>query len=51
MMVLERGQRHDEAVAIAADYLRRFPRGSYAHAAGVLVGAPGRDARSAGHRP
>ncbi|HEY8926898.1 MAG TPA: FecR domain-containing protein [Polyangia bacterium] len=51
MMVLERGGRHVEAVAIAADYLRRFPRGSYAHAASVLVGAPGRDALPAGPRP
>jgi hypothetical protein len=39
VMVLERTGRHDEAVAIAADYLRRFPTGSYAHAAGVVVGS------------
>jgi hypothetical protein len=38
MMALERAHRRDEAIAIASDYLRRFPRGSYAHAAGVLVG-------------
>lgn len=41
MMVLERARRHDEAVAIAVDYLRRFPSGSYAHAARVLVTAAG----------
>jgi TolA-binding protein len=41
MMALERAHRRDEAVAIASDYLRRFPRGSYAHAAGVLVGRAG----------
>jgi len=39
MIVLERAHRHDEAIAIAADYLRRFPAGSYAHAAKLLVGA------------
>jgi len=48
MTVLERARRHDEAVAIAVDYLRRFPRGSYAHAARVLVGAPGPDGAPAG---
>lgn len=41
MMVLERTGHHDEAVAMAADYLRRFAKGSYAHAAGVLVGSSG----------
>jgi TolA-binding protein len=41
VMVLERTGRHDKAVAMAADYLRRFPTGSYAHAAGVLVGSSG----------
>ena len=29
-----------EAAAIAADYLRRFPKGTYAHAAEALVRAP-----------
>jgi TolA-binding protein len=41
MMVLERAHRRAEAAAIASDYLRRFPAGSYAHAASVLVGASG----------
>jgi TolA-binding protein len=41
MMALERAHRRDEAVAIASDYLRRFPKGSYAHAARVLVGRAG----------
>jgi hypothetical protein len=51
MMVLERARRHAEAVAIAVDYLHRFPRGSYAHAAEVLVGTPGRDAVPARRGP
>ena len=51
MMVLERGRRHDEAVAIAADYMRRFPRGSYAHAARVLGGAPGKNGAPAERGP
>ena len=52
MMVLERARHHEEASAIAVDYLRRFPRGSYAHAAEVLVGPSGRDgAPAAGLRP
>lgn len=37
MMALERSRRRDEAVAIASDYLERFPAGSYAHAARALV--------------
>jgi TolA-binding protein len=41
MMVLERARRHDEAVAMAADYLHRFPAGSYAHAAEVIAGSSG----------
>jgi TolA-binding protein len=40
MMVLERTHREREASAIAADYLRRFPAGTYAHAARALVRAP-----------
>jgi hypothetical protein len=40
MMVLERSGRRTEAAAIAADYLRRFPSGTYAHAAEALVRAP-----------
>ena len=40
MMVLERTHRQDEAAVIAADYLRRFPAGTYAHAARALVRAP-----------
>ena len=40
MVVLERTHRQGEAVAIAADYLRRFPAGTYAHAAAALVRAP-----------
>ena len=49
MMVLERTGRHDEAVALAADYLRRFARGSYAHAASALVGSgPAAAPRSSG---
>jgi TolA-binding protein len=41
MMALERAHRRDEAIAIASDYLQRFPKGTYAHAAGVLVGRAG----------
>lgn len=37
MMVLEGTSRHDEAVGIASDYVRRFPSGSYAHAARTLI--------------
>jgi len=51
MMVLEHARRHDEAVAIAADYLRRFPRGSYAHAARGLAGTPSPHAVPAGRAP
>jgi hypothetical protein len=40
MMVLEQTHRQAEATAIAADYLRRFPAGTYAHAARALVRAP-----------
>ncbi|HZL17458.1 MAG TPA: FecR domain-containing protein, partial [Polyangia bacterium] len=40
MMVLERTHRQTEATAIAADYLRRFPAGTYSHAARALVRAP-----------
>ena len=40
MMVLQRTHRQGEAAAIAADYLRRFPTGTYAHAARALVRAP-----------
>jgi hypothetical protein len=40
MMVLERTHRQAEATAIAADYLRRFPGGTYSHAAQALVRAP-----------
>jgi hypothetical protein len=39
MMVLEGTHRRDQAVTIASDYLRRFPGGSYAHAARALVHA------------
>ena len=40
MMALERTHRRTEAAAIAADYLGRFPTGTYAHAAEALVRAP-----------
>jgi hypothetical protein len=40
MMDLERMRRRAEAVAVAADYLRRFPSGIYLHAAQALVHAP-----------
>ena len=39
MMVLERKHRRQEAAAIAAAYLQRFPRGTYAAAAEALVSA------------
>jgi hypothetical protein len=39
MMVLERSGRRTDAATIAADYLRRFPKGTYAHAAEALVDA------------
>jgi TolA-binding protein len=39
MMDLERTQRHAEATAVAADYLRRFPSGIYFRAAQTLVRA------------
>jgi len=38
VMDLERTGRGREAVAIASEYLRRFPAGSYAHAARALLG-------------
>jgi hypothetical protein len=44
MIVLERAGRREAAAAIAADYLQRFPNGSYAHAANVLLRAGGRGA-------
>jgi hypothetical protein len=37
MTDLERTSRGQEALAIASDYLRRFPTGSYAHAATALL--------------
>jgi TolA-binding protein len=37
MTLLERSDRHSEALAVARDYLRRFPRGTYAHAARALA--------------
>jgi hypothetical protein len=37
MTLLERWNRNPEAVAVARDYLRRFPRGTYANAARALV--------------
>jgi TolA-binding protein len=37
MTLLERWGRRGEAVAQAAEYLRRFPRGTYANAARVLL--------------
>lgn len=40
MMVLERTDREAEAAAIARDYLRRFPAGTYAHAARALLREP-----------
>jgi hypothetical protein len=41
MLVLERQQRNDQARAVAAAYLRRFPQGVYARAARALS-SPGR---------
>ena len=38
MMVLERSHRRFAATAVAADYLRRFPVGTYARAAEAIVG-------------
>ena len=40
MMALQRSNRQKQAAEIATDYLRRFPSGTYAHAARALVGAP-----------
>lgn len=40
MMGLERAGRRNDATAIAKDYLRRFPEGTYAHAADALLHAP-----------
>lgn len=40
MIVLQRTQRHGEARSIAAEYVRRFPSGSYAHAARALIDDP-----------
>jgi len=37
MTLLERWNRRPEALAVARDYLRRFPRGTYANAARALV--------------
>ena len=37
MTLLERWNRRTEALAVARDYLRKFPRGTYAHAARALV--------------
>jgi TolA-binding protein len=37
MTLLERWNRRTEALAVARDYLRRFPRGTYANAARALV--------------
>jgi TolA-binding protein len=38
MMVLERAHRRSAAAAVAADYLHRFPVGTYARAAEAIVG-------------
>lgn len=38
MMVLERAHRRSAATAVAADYLHRFPVGTYARAAEAIVG-------------
>jgi TolA-binding protein len=51
MMALERAHRRDEAIAIASAYLRRFPKGTYAHAAGVLVGRAGSPGETPAPRP
>ena len=40
MMVLQRTGRQGQASDIATDYLRRFPTGTYAHAARALVRGP-----------
>jgi TolA-binding protein len=40
MVVLERTHREAEAAAIARDYVRRFPAGTYAHAAKALLRQP-----------
>jgi FecR protein len=40
MLVLERAHRREEAAAIAATYLQRFPRGTYAAAAEALAHPP-----------
>jgi len=40
MMVLQRTAKNEEARAIAEEYLRRYPQGSYAQAAKTLVNAP-----------
>jgi len=40
MMALRRSGRQAEASEIAADYLRRFPAGTYAHAARSLLPSP-----------
>lgn len=39
MTLLQRWDRRAEALAVAQDYLRRFPQGTYAHAARALVRA------------
>jgi len=51
MMALERAHRRDEASAIAADYLRRFPKGTYAQGAGLLVGRAGPPGPTPSPRP
>jgi len=40
MVALQHSGRHGEAAEIAADYLRRFPTGAYAHAARALARSP-----------
>jgi hypothetical protein len=40
MVALQHSGRHAQAAEIAADYLRRFPTGAYAHAARALARAP-----------
>jgi TolA-binding protein len=39
MTLLQRSDRHAEALAVARDYLRRFPVGTYANAARALIRA------------
>jgi TolA-binding protein len=39
MTLLERSGRHQEALAVARDYVRAFPAGTYANAARVLMHA------------